>query len=42
LPIYVLPMRHQFLFDEENIFKDEIINFIKSFASEESASEKHQ
>lgn len=39
LPIYVLPMRHQFLFDEENIFKVEIINFIKSFASEESASE---
>ncbi len=31
LPVYVLPMRHKFLFDEENKFNRHIISFIDSF-----------
>lgn len=31
LPLYVLPIRHKFLFDEGNIFDDMVIDFIKHF-----------
>ncbi len=30
-PVYVLPMRHRFLFDEESKFNQKIISFVKSF-----------
>ncbi len=30
-PIYVLPIMHTFLFNEENIFNDRVINFVRSF-----------
>ncbi|CAN5132838.1 tetraacyldisaccharide 4'-kinase [soil metagenome] len=32
LPIYVLPMKHQFLFDEEPVFNEHISRFISSFS----------
>ncbi len=31
LPIYVLPVRHQFLFNEEAKFNDQVIEFIQNF-----------
>jgi tetraacyldisaccharide 4'-kinase len=31
LPMYVLPVRHDFLFGEEQQFNDQVINFIKDF-----------
>lgn len=31
IPFYVLPMSHQFLFNEENVFTENINNFIKQF-----------
>ncbi|HVZ97179.1 MAG TPA: tetraacyldisaccharide 4'-kinase [Chitinophagaceae bacterium] len=32
LPVYALPMRHEFMFGEENIFKNEITGFIEGYA----------
>lgn len=30
-PLYVLPIRHQFLFGEEDVFKKQVVDFIKSY-----------
>lgn len=32
-PIYVLPVKHRFLFDEGPLFNDHIFNFIGSFSN---------
>ena len=31
MPVYVLPMEHEFLFHEAGIFKNQVIQFIESF-----------
>lgn len=33
LPLYVLPIRHEFLFDEAETFNERVIDFIKNFRS---------
>ncbi|MEP6514109.1 MAG: tetraacyldisaccharide 4'-kinase [Parafilimonas sp.] len=37
LPIYVLPIRHKILFNEENTFNETIINFVQNFKKTGSA-----
>mgnify|MGYP001794139020 CR=1 FL=1 len=31
LPVYVIPMRHQFLFEEENQFEADVISFVETY-----------
>ena len=31
IPLYVLPVRHQFLFDEAAVFEETVIRFIQQF-----------
>ena len=38
LPVYVLPMQHQFMFGEANAFRDQIIQFIDSFGKKDQAA----
>ena len=35
LPLYVIPVRHRFLFNEGNKFDETVINFIKNFKKQE-------
>jgi tetraacyldisaccharide 4'-kinase len=34
MPVYVIPIRHHFLFDEERIFMEIVVNFIENFRKE--------
>ncbi|MFZ9718996.1 MAG: tetraacyldisaccharide 4'-kinase [Chitinophagaceae bacterium] len=37
LPLYVIPIRHQFLFDKENEFKHKVIDFVQHFSHHTSS-----
>jgi tetraacyldisaccharide 4'-kinase len=35
LPIYVLPIKHKFLFGEENLFDEQVLTFVESYSANE-------
>ena len=38
-PLYVLPVRHKFLFDEGKLFDEKVMDFVKNFKKEEENDE---
>lgn len=38
MPVYVIPIRHHFLFDEERIFIEIVVNFIENFRKDDQTA----